>query len=590
MARDTRLVEFRKTRDRHTKDNVATVQQRRFILVSTLVFLATLASGFLAVVGLGGTENISRYLFVTVGLPGFLVMGIGILVAAGISATLPAEALARIDRLQPQRLSVLALSLVMLVTAMAATHLVYAGYALSMDEWMPRLQARIFLDGTLTATLPPEWQAFGRAMFHSFATYDPATGQVASSYRPGLAGLIAAFDVVGLGIYLSSMTYAGAIWLSWVVTRQLLPGSAGAPMVAALLVATSQQALAGAMTSYAMSSHLFFNLLWLHLFLRDRMWAHVLAALVGVLTASLHQVHMHFFFAAPFLLTLLRPFRPGLITLYFLISLFGHLAVIGWDNVLIRQAAQNAPGVARTMSENLAMIFRLPDAQALATIWANCTRLIGWQSLALLPLLVGLAASLRTAPRWSLALLGSILFSLLPYVFLMPDQGHGWGFRYLHGLIGNLAILAAFGWALLPTGEGAARVRAFCLIAILVTPLLMFPLRAQQIAGFTKPFAKATQQAHAIDADVVVVDSYAIFVGADIPRNDPTVLDRPVVMALHDLEVADIRHLCARGTVRLYGAEDAARLGIRERTLSQRLQVQHQKRLTALAEESCRQP
>jgi hypothetical protein len=38
---------------------------------------------------------------------------------------------------------------------------------------------------------------------------------------------------------------------------------------------------------------------------------------------------------------------------------------------------------------------------------------------------------------------------------LLPYQGHGWGYRYLHGLIGSLSLLAGYGWIAL--SERAAR-------------------------------------------------------------------------------------------------------------------------------------
>lgn len=523
--------------------------------------IAICLSGVAAIVWFNGTFGVSRYLFVTVDIPGFVIGALTAIILVAVVYLMPERSVRRLAEVQIDRLPVAAVVLATGAVSAFATLFVYHGYALSMDEWMPRLQSKLFLSGALTGQLAPEWRDYGRAMFHVFATYDPQTGQVASSYRPGMAALYSAFDLVGLGIYASAILNAGAVGLAAVVTRQLRPQSRTAPVVAALLLATSQQALAGSLTSYAMTGHLFLNLLWLHLFLRDTMRMHLLAALVGVVTASLHQVHVHIFFALPFLLTLLRPFRPRLIVLYGLVYLFGHLAVLSWDRVLIAQVADQGTGGARNTLDILAAIGRLPDLSDLASIWANLTRLAGWQSLALLPLLLALWRSGERAP-WTGLLLASVMTSLLPYVILMPDQGHGWGYRYLHGLLGNFAILAAVGWDVSCTKTARPRYRAAVMALLLVSPLVMLPLRAVQIENFVEPYAAATRLTMSQDADVVIVDSLRVFVGVDIPRNDPLSQGRPVAMSLRALEPGQIADLCRSYDVTFLSVDVLGPLGL----------------------------
>lgn len=550
--------------------------------------IAICLTGVAAVAWFNGTFGVSRYLFVTVDIPGFVIGVLTMVALVTVVYLMPERPVRRLADVPVERLPVAAVALATGAVSAFATLFVYHGYALSMDEWMPRLQSKLFLSGALTGQLAPEWRDYGRAMFHVFATYDPQTGQVASSYRPGMAALYSAFDLVGLGIYASAILNAGAVGLAAVVTRQLRPQSTTAPVVAALLLATSQQALAGSLTSYAMTAHLFLNLLWLHLFLRDTLRMHLLAALVGVVTASLHQVHVHIFFALPFLLTLLRPFRPRLIALYGIIYLFGHLAILSWDRVLIAQVASQGTGGARNTLDILAAIVRLPDLSDLAAIWANLTRLAGWQSLALLPLLLALWRSGERAP-WTGLLLASVMTSLLPYVILMPDQGHGWGYRYLHGLLGNFAILAAVGWDVSCTKTARPRYRAVVMALLLISPLVMLPLRAVQIENFVGSYAAATSLTMSQDADVVIVDSQRVFVGVDIPRNDPLSQGRPVAMSLRALEPEQIADLCRAYSVKFMSVGDFAPLGLHtypEEALYDR--EGYRARLAALQSDDCR--
>ena len=541
------------------------------ILMMNALLAAILALGVFLVVGIGGTENISRMIYFTVDFPGFVVV-----VLVSLLAMLPVlhgEAARRVAGWSLARIDVRWIAALSLGLSVWCVHLVHDGYALSMDEWMTRLQGEIFLDGAVTATLPEEWRAYGRGMFQGFANYDPASGSLASNYRPGMALLHAAFSMVGLGLYTSAILNAAAILLVARVARQLFPDHAEVPVVAALLLATSQQAFAASLTSYAMSAHLCFNLAWVTLFLDDRWQRHVLAALVGVLTASLHQIHLHLFFALPFLLTLLRPFRPGLIALYGAIYLGGHLAVLGWDwlsfnrHLLAGSAqpiggelppASPAPGTA----ERARAMLRGTGADSTVTVAANLVRLIAWQSLALLPLLL-LALRLGSAFRYQRALIASFALSLLPYLLLMPDQGHGWGYRYLHGLLGSLALLALPGWLVLRAAGGAVKLHAWIVVLLIGSPLLLLPFRGWQIAQFVGPYARATAMVAAQDADVVIVNGFQVWIGGDIPRNSPVDPQRPIQMSDRRLTPAQIEALCRDYRVAIPPPAAYAALGVR---------------------------
>jgi hypothetical protein len=537
---------------------------RTLVRRSNVLMLALFLTGAL-LVAVGATSGMSRYIYIHVDFPGFIVSAVALL-AVGWAARKGGD-LAWVDRV-PIGL----IALCTLVVSMVGTHLVYLGYPFSPDEWMPRLQAEIFAHGDLAGTVPPEWREYGRAMYHEFAHYDPATGAVASTYRPGMAALIALFDLAGLGLYVSAFMTAGSVLLTASLARILWPDSRSAPVIAALLVATSSQALAAAMTTYAMAPHLFFNLLWLRLFLLDKWWGHVAAAFCGVFTASLHQIHPHLFFAAPFFLLLLRPFRPGILLWYGAVYAVGHLAIIGWDRMAMGDSLAVTNSGQLTFEQFLQRVGRLAQIPSLidwATIGAHIVRLFAWQSLALAPLLL-FTVYRRAWPPLLVLMAVSIGTSLLPYPFLLPEQGHGWGYRYLHGLIGSLALIGTAGWIQMERQHGQA-FRQPVMLCFAMTLAVIIPVRAFLIERTIKPWLAATEAALAMPADVVIVDRIGIFYGLEIPRNGPYAVERPVVMMLDDLSADQIRRLCGNYRVAVFGVEEARQAGIPTRTIDEAL-------------------
>lgn len=562
----------------------------RLTLTATELLALILAVGAILVLGAGATGGMSRAIYLYVDLPGFMVVLVTALALAGAVWAMPERHTARLVGLVPIRPvpgSVPALAAVALGVAIAGIHLAYHGYAFSMDEWMTRLQGEIFLAGQISGVVPEPWRELGRTLYHSFAAYEASTGRVASDYRPGMALIWAGFEWWGLGLYASAVMNALAVLVVARVARQLFPDAPSAPLVAALLLAGSQQALAAAMTSYAMSAHLLLNLVWISLFLSDRVWTHVVAALIGVATASLHQVHMHAAFALPFLLTLLRPMRPRLVLMYGVVYGLGHTLVYAWDWISINRFMSAGPEAGRDLLERVARLVQVPDLEAWGDVGANVARLFGWQSLALVPLLM-LAARFGPPDRRLRLLVLSLGTSLLPYLFLMPDQGHGWGYRYLHGLLGHLALLAVPGWLWLITRPDLTRMTAWVAACLVIAPILLVPFRFWQIDRMVGPYARASALAAAQDADVVIVDSSRAFYGWDIPRNAAVRLAAPVQIPDMRLSSEDILALCNRYNVAVLGPEALAAVGVPIRppeTVADR--TGYERRRAALTSSAC---
>jgi hypothetical protein len=160
----------------------------------------------------------------------------------------------------------------------------------------------------------------------------------------------------------------------------------------------------------------------------------------------------------------------------------------------------------------------------------------------------------------------------------LPEQGHGWGYRYLHGLLGVLALIGVAGWVQMERLHGQA-FRQPVMLCFAMTLAVVIPVRAFLIERTIAPWLVATEAALAMPADVVIVDRIGIFYGLEIPRNGPYAAERPVVMMLNDLSADQVRRLCGNYRVAVFGVDEARQAGIPTRTLE-----------TALASETGKDP
>jgi hypothetical protein len=195
----------------------------------------------------------------------------------------------------------------------------------------------------------------------------------------------------------------------------------------------------------------------------------------------------------------------------------------------------------------------LVERAAQTASWAhgadNLLRLLTWQN----PLLwVVLAAALlapRRLPAVAWALLGGIILTVVATLLLMPAQGHGWGYRYLHGMLGSLALLGAFGWkrihAELP------QVDRWLPVSAAVSLLLLLPVRAWQAETFARPWRQADARIEAVDADIVLIEHRGRWFANDLVRNDPYLNNRPLRLLAGKLSATEAGRLCHHYRVRV---------------------------------------
>lgn len=451
--------------------------------------------------------------------------------------------------------SAVAAGAAMATIAFAGHYCLLSGYDLSRDEQMATFDAAVFAQGQLVAPLSGVWRDHAETLNMMFMHPTDEAAAWISAYLPLNAALRALFGWLGdAALTGPAMLLLGAVAL-WGCARRIWPDNREAAIVALLLYLGSGQVIFNGMTAYAMPAHLALNLCWLWFFLRRTTAGDVAALAIGFVAVGLHQPIMHPMFAAPilFLLVLERDWRRA--ALY-----FAGYAGIGafwawwpsamWVLVEGNALAQKAEGV--DYISRLVATVAQGDGMRVANMVPNLLRFFAWQHLLLLPLLpMGMAFARRD--RLAAALLGGILLTVTMMFIILPYQGHGFGYRYLHGLIGNFILLGVYGWVSLGDQTGAWR--PLLMRSTVAGLVILLPLQAWMAHSFYAPPANISKRLSAIDADYVVVGASDAPFAADLVINPPLLDERPIRLLREALSPEPIRAICAsRPRVALTGA------------------------------------
>jgi hypothetical protein len=442
---------------------------------------------------------------------------------------------------------------------------VYHDHALAVDEFMTRFGAATITRGDFLARIPEEWRRFSLALQPTFTFFSPGYEFWGNPYRPVNAAIVALFGVVLHAGWLANAALAGlSVFLIARIAAHVWPERKDAPLVAALLMTSSAQVLANGMTYYAMPAHLAFNLAWLLFFLRGGGCGHVTAATIGVLAVGLHEINFHPLFVIPFLVPVLLSRRWPLAIFYGVVYAAALLFWLDWFQIALWWSGFTVVQAQGTGGDefvpHLLAYISTPGLTTMVLMLTNFVRFISWQSALALPLaMVGLCAW-KKAPAVVRQGTWGLILSAAPFFFILPDQGHGWGYRYLHGLIGNLVLLGVFGWIqLVPRPDVIARKFVIPLVMLTAASILLIGLRCVQINSFVEPYATALGYIRAQDVNVVVVDSAQIWFGSDLTQNDPYLRNNPKIMSLTEITEAEVPYLCQIG-VRLIEPEDLPEL------------------------------
>lgn len=461
-----------------------------------------------------------------------------------------------------------ALAILVFIVSLAGAKLVFGYYDFSLDEYAMAWQGRRFAEGQLHATIPPHLAPLGSALGAHFFIYDPSSHTFVANYLPVYALMRAAMEWIQAPWLLNPLLTGMSVLLLAGIARQVWPHHPDRALLAALLAASSSQIVFTGMSSYSMVAHLFLNLLWLWLFVRATPFALALVPWVGVLSMLLHQPIAHFTFVAPFLLRACSERRWWWSAYLALVYGLGC-----WVGLWFRQLLAPVDSISGTALK----IFSEPSLVHTLSQVLNLGLLFSWESLATVmlasygiflamsrPLKLGRRSARWTDPgRLSWDLTMGLVLTFLFYLFFPHTQGHGWGFRYAHPVLGNLILLAILGWGLLRHRLSRRQAWRWVIVCTALAWSFQFSWRVAEVSLVTRPFKDALHQLQQRPEPYVVLDPYAGWYLVDLVRNEPPFNERPLILNGSRLSPEQFEWLFQEpGRAFLVDRAEAARLGL----------------------------
>jgi hypothetical protein len=313
--------------------------------------------------------------------------------------------------------------------------------------------------------------------------------------------------------------------------------------LATLLAVASPVFFADGVSYYSMTAHMLANVAFTLLLMEPTPRRAFAAGLVGSVALTLHNPLPHMLFAAPWILHLF--FRPGRARI--VLPLFaGYLPLclllgIGWFfhlSQLSHEGSALAPGHT-AFGESLlraSRIITLPTATALLARLIGLAKIWAWAAPGLALLAVYGGWKWWGNPKCRL-LCASALLTLV--MFVIADQGHGWGYRYFHSAWFALPILGAAAFAPRSPGFGESQSAqdGLALTFVVATALLSLfagiGLRAFQMRTFIEGHDGQVPQYMGTERRVVILNPSSAYYGADLVQNDPWLRSDVIRMITH---------------------------------------------------------
>jgi hypothetical protein len=138
-------------------------------------------------------------------------------------------------------------------------------------------------------------------------------------------------------------------------------------------------------------------------------------------------------------------------------------------------------------------------------------------------------------------------------------QGYGWGFRYMHGQIGALCLLAGYGWTVLSRG-GERPMRLVWGASAISLVAMAFLLSSTE--HHVRSYARTLKAMRGSGADVVLVDLRGGYFMNDLVRFDDGRPARPAIMSLAMLNPEKLAALCRTYDIALIDYRQFWRMGV----------------------------
>lgn len=513
----------------------------------------------LAMLPIAGINSIPKFYLRTQDLPVILAIAsvMGLLIWRQPGWKLPEKL--------PSTRTIWIVALVLIPLLWVGTHLIMLDYPLTRDEHMVVFDGANFAAGRLGFALPEEWTGFGEPLVPNFLITADGWKAMASAYLPINAMMRTGFGTFADPALMNPILVAVGLVVLWGLARRIFPDNNRAVWIVMLTYLLSAQVMTNAMTNYAMTGHLVFNIIWLSLFLRGGALGHAGAILVGFFALGLHQPVFHPLFAGPILLGLLWQRRFGLFATYAVIYAAALLFWFSYPVLVVdslgleRAASGSAAGAGGFFAERVLPLLRI-DEIMIPLMLVNILRAIAWNAAYLLPLFLIAALGWKKLDALGKQLLAGVLLTIVAIAILLPYQGHGWGYRYIHALLGPLCLLAGYGWKLLPEAQKPAAQGG--IIALALVSVLALPFQWWSAHRFIEPHVKLYEVLKTQETDFVLVDSEMPSHAVDDVRNLPDLSNRPLLFSSREMDGAQMAELCERGSIAVVSRADLKTVGL----------------------------
>jgi hypothetical protein len=431
----------------------------------------------------------------------------------------------------------------------AGTLVVYGDDPFTMDEFVPFFQSRIFAAGHLTGQFPVDlvdWLI--PLQFQHFLEVSHATGEVASGYWPGFAVLLVPFTWLGIPWACNPVISALTLLVVHRLALELFEDRTAAGF-AVLFTAASPVFFGTGISYYSEPAHLLSNALYALLLLRPNARQALAAGFVGSIALTLHNPFPHLMFALPWIawlasrqqgMRLVAWLGAGYLPLCLLLGLGWPLFVHGLSHGGIRfpSRPEDLLGVQDPVYPTFTLI---PQLGVLYARLIGIGKLWLWAVPGVIVLACAGAWNTRADVRCRL-LVTSTLTTLIGYLFVGFDQGHGWGFRYFHAVWFVLPLFAAAALTHSPKITRPSAnfanddVRAFITACALLTLVVGVGQRAVQINDFVSREVSLGPRYKGDDGRIVIYTSWRSHWGNVLVHNDPWLHGKVINMFSHGRE------------------------------------------------------
>jgi hypothetical protein len=329
--------------------------------------------------------------------------------------------------------------------------------------------------------------------------------------------LLAPFEFLGIP-WLCNACLAGlAIVLIHRITLEITNDQRAAGW-ALLFTLASGAFIANAISYYSMQAHLTANLLFVWLLLKPNPYRAFGAGVVGSLALVLHNPFPHVVFALPWIVAIARSEKIPRNLFWLMLGYLPLVIIVGAGWPHLRAEITTGGSGFHVTTTGLFSFLSLPDKSMMDMRVAATVKMWIW-AVPCLFLFAFLGRLRRRDDQRVRLLAASAVLTFVAYVFVIFEQGHGWGYRYFHSAWGVVPILA--GCAMTGRSESNGRFAAFAGAAAVLNLLIVVPLQLMHIDAVITRHSAQIPKPQRPGNNVYFIRADRGFYLADLVQMDP---------------------------------------------------------------------